>query len=226
MGIDEHQTRIAIPLETEGHVLEGVLHEPRTAEPRTAVLLCHPHPAFGGSMDTPLVLALAEELAARGRAVLRFNFRGVGASTGRPTGGRLEHLDVLGALVALEGAVGREPPHVVGYSFGAAMALIAVAAGGRAASLCLVGFPTVVAEAYPERIAALRELLATGPSVTFIRGENDPFCKVPWMRENLSADLRIVELAGEGHFFEGERAPALAARVAGLLEAPSLGPLM
>src|ERR1700760_3100739 len=97
-------------------------------------VVCHPHPAFGGRMDTPLVLDLADALAAAGWATLRFNFRGLEGSGGKPTGGQAEHEDVA-AAVAWARAAGAPRVALVGYSFGALMAARAVADGAHVAAL-------------------------------------------------------------------------------------------
>ena len=51
------------------------------------VVLCHPHPLFGGSMDNAVVLALRDVFWAAGIGTLRFNYRGVGQSEGSYGGG-------------------------------------------------------------------------------------------------------------------------------------------
>src|SRR5688500_2919200 len=66
------------------------------------VVFCHPHPRFGGTMDAPLLIALRDDLVGRGFAVLRFNFRGVGASEGTSGLGEEEVADALGAVAAAE----------------------------------------------------------------------------------------------------------------------------
>ena len=58
--------------------LEALLEEPEEQAPRLAVLLCHPHPKFGGTMHNKVVYRLARGLRSAGAVVLRFNFRGVG----------------------------------------------------------------------------------------------------------------------------------------------------
>src|SRR5580692_178093 len=61
-----------------------------------AFLLCHPHPLYGGSMHSAVVVAIAKVLAEKGGdrvATLRFNFRGVGKSGGAYGGGEGEVAD-------------------------------------------------------------------------------------------------------------------------------------
>jgi alpha/beta superfamily hydrolase len=114
--------------------LEGQLHGPATAA-RAAAVLCHPHPRYGGDMDSHVVVALARALADGGVLALRFNFRGVGASAGSHDDGRGEIDDVHAACRALRAVAGEALPLIVaGYSFGAAVGLAAAVAGAHAAA--------------------------------------------------------------------------------------------
>ena len=81
------------------YLLEGRLSRipGQTDTPHPAIVLCHSQPATS-SLDEPLLQRLAEDLAAAGMLALRFNFRGVGRSQGAQTDGRLEPLDMAGAV--------------------------------------------------------------------------------------------------------------------------------
>src|SRR6478672_273770 len=73
--------------------LEGLLRMPDSlpagdSPPRMAALMCHPHPLYGGTMHTKAVFRIAQALVDLGFPTLRFNFRGVGRSTGRYDEGR------------------------------------------------------------------------------------------------------------------------------------------
>ncbi len=106
--------------------LEGVLHLPRTNnEKLPGVVLCHPHPQYGGNMDNNVVVAVSRALSERGFVVLRFNFRGVGLSEGTFDNGEGEQDDLRGALEYLAGCPEAEPDRlgVMGYSFGGMVAL-------------------------------------------------------------------------------------------------------
>ena len=96
----------------DGTVLAGNLARP--AEPRAAAVLCHPHPAYGGDRHNIVVDALFRALPAAGLAALRFDFRGAGGG---------EQDDVLAALDRLAAEVPGVPLWLVGYSFGADVAL-------------------------------------------------------------------------------------------------------
>jgi len=107
--------------------LEGELWMPDANAPSACVVVAHPHPQRGGSMDNNVVLALCDGLAAAGIASLRFNFRGVGQSQGTYGRGIDEVSDVLGALRFISEQQGISSGRVglAGYSFGARVSLAA-----------------------------------------------------------------------------------------------------
>lgn len=106
----------------DGLDLEAVWDLPDQV-PHTAVVLCHPHPLMGGSMDAPLIRGIARHMSGGGFAVLRFNFRGVGGSEGGWGGGTAEIEDVAAAVDAAEATHGDIPAVIAGWSFGAHTAL-------------------------------------------------------------------------------------------------------
>ena len=97
--IAERPTTVPAGAET----LEARLAVPAGA--RLGVVVSHPHPLYGGDMDSPVVARIVESCAGRGLATLRFNFRGVGASTGRHDEGRGEQDDVRASLARLQEAL-------------------------------------------------------------------------------------------------------------------------
>ena len=103
--------------------LEG-LWLPAGSRPRPRLtVLCHPHPLYGGTMETKLVARTARQLSESGFQTLRFNFRGVGESAGSWDEGPGEREDVRAAL---DYAMSRLPdtrPAVFGFSFGAIVGL-------------------------------------------------------------------------------------------------------
>lgn len=103
---------------------DGVTLEARidsADDPARFTVFCHPHPLQGGSMNAPLMISVANRLVDRGHAVLRFNFRGTGSSSGDHDEGNGELHDVAAAM---EVARGRGLPlGLAGWSFGAWTAL-------------------------------------------------------------------------------------------------------
>ena len=113
----------AVTFKTKGLNFEGVVATPEVETPDSrfpGVVICHPHPLFGGNMDNNVVLAVAFELVEKGFAVFRFNFRGVGNSEGEHTKGEKEYEEALGALDFMQAwkEVDSERLGIVGYSFG------------------------------------------------------------------------------------------------------------
>jgi alpha/beta superfamily hydrolase len=112
---------------SDGLELEGRL-TPGTHD--RGVVLCHPHPLYGGSMLTPVILTVEAAFHAAGFTTLAFNFRGVGASQGTHGEGRTEVGDVAGALAHLRHSLDASPRlvAVAGYSFGSRVGGLAAAA--------------------------------------------------------------------------------------------------
>ena len=116
----------AIGFKSKGLSLEGVLATPQDVPgPHPAVLVCHPHPMFGGDMENPVVNAICRAAVAEGIASFRFNFRGAGESEGEFSNGPGEREDVRSALNVLKRWPGIDGKRlaVAGYSFGASVVL-------------------------------------------------------------------------------------------------------
>jgi alpha/beta superfamily hydrolase len=127
--------RLIIPVD-HGE-LEAILKEP--AAPIAAAVLCHPHPLGGGTMNNNVVYRAAKALNDAGVAVLRFNFRGVGASTGRHDGGAGEEDDALAALDVIAQRHPGLPLWMAGFSFGARVGLTVGAREARVQKLLGIG---------------------------------------------------------------------------------------
>jgi len=82
------------------------------------VVICHPHSLMGGSMYNNVVEAAQEAFAGENFSTLRFNFRGVGQSTGAYDEGRGEKEDILAVCEYLK-KLGLKELFLAGYSFGA-----------------------------------------------------------------------------------------------------------
>ena len=172
------------------------------------VVIAHPHPLFGGTMDNKVVQTLARAWLQCGWRAVRFNFRGVGASAGAHDDGRGEVDDLL-AVIEQTTAPG-EPLALAGFSFGACMAAQAIArlhTQRPIASVVLVGTATsrFAVPPVPQDVQA-RTLI--------VHGEHDdtvPLATVmDWARPQL---LPVTVVPGGGHFFHGQL-PLLKALVA------------
>jgi alpha/beta superfamily hydrolase len=123
--------------------LEGELGLPEVTGPTAGVVVAHPHPQRGGSMDSNVMVALCQGLHAAGIASLRFNFRGVGGSQGAYGSGEEERGDVRGALAFLAAQPGIAPERVglAGYSFGARVCLATIVEAPQVRALLCVAPP-------------------------------------------------------------------------------------
>jgi len=115
--------RVTIPV-AHGQ-LEGILRDASSAV--AAAVVCHPHPLGGGTMNNNVVYRAAKALVAGGVTALRFNFRGVGASTGSHAHGVGEEDDVRAAVDFLRAHAPGLPIWIAGFSFGARVGLTVAA---------------------------------------------------------------------------------------------------
>lgn len=177
--------------------LEGTLRVP-DGEPRASVVIAHPLPTHGGEMRNPLIAGIARACAQRGWYALRFNFRGVGASEGNWTGG-VEESDDIGAAVAHARALAPGLPlGLVGYSFGALMALRWSSRGDRADALVLVGLPLRSVTGRDNDLPSVPD------GKLIVAAEHDQFGSAAELRERFP-HARIAEVRGTDHFFVGHR---------------------
>ena len=114
-----------VSFSSDGLFLEGILAIPEGAGPFPAVIVCHPHPLYGGSMDNNVVNSLSETLAQASLVSFKFNFRGVGGSQGEFGQGIGEREDVEAAIsfISTEREVDSKRIGLAGYSAGAGFAL-------------------------------------------------------------------------------------------------------
>lgn len=117
-------SKIKIKFPSQEFLLEGVLGLPQGKTPCAAVVVCHPHPLYGGNMDNSVVEAVCAQLEEQGVAWLKFNFRGVGQSTGSFAQGKGEKQDAHAAINFLQTQrdVDQERMGICGYSFGSMVA--------------------------------------------------------------------------------------------------------
>ncbi len=169
------------------------------AEPsKGVVVIAHPHPLFGGTMDNKVVQTLARAFTHSGWTAVRFNFRGVGGSAGEHDNG-LGELDDLLAVVRHAAPSGRLA--LAGFSFGAfvtANAFAQLHVEREVDALVLVG------------VAASRFCVAPIPAeahskTLVIHGEQDDTvplaAALDWARPQI---LPVTVVPGVGHFFHGQ----------------------
>jgi alpha/beta superfamily hydrolase len=169
--------------------------------PSAGVVICHPHPLYGGDMDNPVVVRIQEVCAGLGLATLRFNFRGVGGSGGTHADGVGEQDDARTALDALAKAVGGAPLAIAGYSFGARVGALVGSRDPRVAGLALVG-PTLTTYDF----GCLERTRAT---TLLVAGTADPYCPAAELARLAGRWPWVIATTIEGadHFFFGKLFP-------------------
>ena len=161
------------------------------------MVLCHPHPQFGGTMRSIVISALFGALPAVGVTCLRFNFRGVEGSEGFYDEGRGERLDAVGAVAALADRLASATPLVlVGWSFGGDIALSTVEP--RLAAWFAIAPPLHLVEEQPPVAADERPKLLALAAHDEVRPPAEVEALVrPWR------STEVVVVDGASHFFVG-----------------------
>lgn len=182
-------------------VLEIALDAPADSS-RGVAVIAHPHPLFGGTMDNKVVQTLARAFVHCGWTAVRFNFRGVGASTGHHDEGRGELDDFLAVVQHAAPAGGNQIAlALAGFSFGAFVTTHAferLHPIRNIEKLVLVGTSVSRAQAAPiDKAAHLRTLV--------VHGEQDDTvllsAVLDWARPQA---LPVTVAPGIGHFFHGQ----------------------
>jgi alpha/beta superfamily hydrolase len=182
--------------------LEALFEAPKE-HPRAVVVFGHPHPQHGGTMHTKVVYRAAKTLLEIGCAVLRFNFRGVGASAGQWDEGRGERDDFQAGLDQGAASYPGVDLWAAGFSFGAWIALNCGVRDPRVTRLLAIAPPTGRYD--------FAEVAATTKPTHFIHGDRDelvPVTELQEFYERVSPPKTLTLIAGASHLFE-DRMPAV-----------------
>lgn len=183
-----------------GH-LEAI-YRPKTNQAERVALVLHPHPLGGGTMHNKVVFRAAKALQESGFETLRFNFRGVGHSTGEHDEGRGELDD---ARIALDYLLGEQPNareiFIAGFSFGSIIGLRLGCGDPRVQKLIAIGAPA--------RMDNLDFLRDCTKQKLFIHGTEDEIAPLAPLEELLAtlpaaSNYQLVKINGAGHFFDNE----------------------
>lgn len=184
--------------------LEGILNEGSAGAP-AAALVCHPHPLGGGTLHNKVVYHAMKALNAPEFGltlpVLRFNFRGTGLSQGVHDG-KAEAQDVAAALTWLQQEFAR-PIIVVGFSFGAAMSLLASCGDNGVKAIAALGLPTH-ADGRDYHYHFLE--LCTLPKL-FLSGDRDQYAPAADLEQvvaKAAEPKRLIFIPGADHFFSNQ----------------------
>jgi len=181
--------------------IEALVDIPADATASAVGVICHPHPLHGGTMTNKVVHTLAKAFNDVGAPTVRFNYRGVGASTGVYADGNGETDD---ALAVLDWATQRWPGAQLwlgGFSFGGAVAIRASVAFSRAPGIARL---VTVAPAI-RRVSVDDNKLPQCPWL-IVQGDRDELvdpADIQQWAQALPVHPRLAMLDGVEHFFHG-----------------------
>jgi uncharacterized protein len=178
--------------------LEAILKEP-AEKFRGVALVAHPHPLGHGTMHNKVVFRAAAGLSNANLVTLRFNFRGVGLSTGTHDDGRGEQDDIKTALDFLSENYPNEPITFAGFSFGSRFGTEIAINDDRIVRIISIGTPV---DKYDYEF--LRDC---DKPILFVHGDSDEFGKVEKLQKLFDSltktdDKEMVVFENCGHFFD------------------------
>jgi uncharacterized protein len=190
------EENVLIP--SKGVQLEGLLTIQEAFSTKGGVILCHPHPQYGGDMHNLVISTAVDAAFQEGFATLRFNFRGVGRSGGSYSEGVGEREDVKAAIDYLFSTLGRpdSPLTLLGYSFGAWAALPVGIQDDRIKGMVAIAPPLELYDfGFLEGSRKIKLLMA---------GDQDLFCPMALLEgyfERLEEPKSLAIIEGADHFF-------------------------
>lgn len=163
------------------------------------VIICHPHPLFGGTMHNKVVTTLAKVFYNLSLDTIRFNFRGVGKSQGTHDEGKGELQDLLTIADWLTTLRPQGKIWLAGFSFGA---YVAAQGAMQIAAKALVTIAPMVS-----RFKQNSQPVIINCPWILVQGEQDevipPQEVFDWI-ETLTPKPILIKLPGAGHFFHGQ----------------------
>lgn len=184
-----------------GHI-EVATTSVQIASANKVIIICHPHPLQGGSMQNKVVTTLVRVFTAIEFNTVRFNFRGVGASTGEHAAGMGEAKDLLTVIAWVKTTLPQAALYLAGFSFGAYVAYRVATT-----SDCKHQLQHLLLVAPPVQYPAWQTLPEPLIPWTVVQGGNDevvePQMVFAWLNDKQHA-ARLISLPTSGHFFHGK----------------------
>jgi uncharacterized protein len=186
--------------------LQGYYYTPESQGMFPAVIICHPHSLYGGSMDNYIVKRLAAVLTDNNIVSMIFNFRGVGQSQGSFDNGTGEQDDITAAIDWLlqQRSVDKDRIGLAGYSFGGGVSIPVACRDSRIKALALIS--PVIDEDTVELLRACNK-----PKI-FIVGENDDVTRpvtIELAYDNAGAPKLYKLIPEADHFWYGHENEAV-----------------
>jgi alpha/beta superfamily hydrolase len=164
------------------------------------VLICHPHPQYGGNMYNNVVSGIFNKLIENNISCLRFNFRGVGKSTGNHSDGTGELNDVKVCIDFLINEKNHEEIVICGYSYGAAIGCSAINYSDKIISYISISFPWDFVD------SKFKKLSQSEKPKLFIQGDQDTVARYEMFEENYNFYVKPkykMIITGADHFYWG-----------------------
>ena len=180
--------------------LEGLCYYPENDGTFPAVVLCHPHPLYGGSMNNNVIRSLGSTLISKSIIAFMFNFRGTGESEGTFGGGIAEQKDVSAAISWLSSQPEVDAGRIglAGYSFGAIVASPVACDDKRVKAMALISPPLEASQTSCLKDCTMPKLIISGTEDFFVSSQKAE------MIHHEAADPKQLELiSGADHFWYG-----------------------
>jgi len=185
--------------------LEGLLWGPEPGgNSHLTAVVCHPHPLYQGTMHNKVVYQAAKAIDSLGIPVVRFNFRGVGASEGNYDHGRGEADDVRSAFDYMEAQFPGVPLVAAGFSFGAWVGLRVGCTDPRVVDLIGLGLPI------DDRKLRFDYLTTCAKPKLLVQGESDQYAAKPHFERfvqtfnpEATKATQVLFIPAADHFFQG-----------------------
>jgi alpha/beta superfamily hydrolase len=177
--------------------LEAEFFQSKSGKERPVTLICHPHPQYGGNMYNNVISGVFGKLIEHDWSCLRFNFRGVGNSTGSHSNGTGESKDVQACIDHLI-KEGYESIVLCGYSYGAAIGCSEVNYSDRVIGFVSIAFPWGFMGFYKQKSQTSKPKL-------FIQGNRDQVAQYSQFQENYESypDPKKKLILNTDHFYWG-----------------------
>lgn len=165
-------------------------------ETNPIAIICHPHPLYGGTMTNKVVTTLAKVFSELNYPTIRFNFRGIGKSTGTYGNGIGEIEDLLSVIEWTKKTLPQNKIILAGFSFG----------GYIAATVATKIFPEKLILVAPSVEHFDMSLLQIPCPWILVQGTEDevvPAEKVFAWAQTQKIQPVLIEIEGATHFFHG-----------------------
>ncbi|MCI0554863.1 MAG: alpha/beta hydrolase, partial [Anaerolineae bacterium] len=162
-------------------------------------ILCHPHPLYGGTMHNKVIYSMTAALNQIGYATVRFNFRGVGRSSGSFNHGIGEQRDVEAVVQHFDRLYPEATKVLGGFSFGAKVGLMVASRNERIAG--------VIGSGVTIDIADFSFLQDYDKPKLIIQGSQDQYGHQDSLRnwfEELPEPKKLVVIPDAVHLFDGK----------------------